>query len=190
MKNFEYKGLKITALSDTHGEHRRLDVHSCDILIHCGDVCNAGDMGQITDFFEWFSNLPAKHKIFISGNHDLPFELEPEFAQNLIPSGVTFLNNGIIEIDGLVVAGIEATMGLLDDIEIDERVDILVSHCAPYGVADENGKGCRKLKKLICDTHPAISIFGHYHADGGSDQIIGGIRYINASSYNIISQND
>ncbi len=190
MIEFEYKGKKIVAMSDTHGGHRKLDISSCDILIHCGDVCNAGDMVQIKDFFDWFSALSATHKIFVSGNHDLPFELNQEFAQTLIPSNVTFLNNGIIDMDGIVIAGIEATMGLLNDIDIDERVDILVSHCAPYGVADENGKGCRKLKKLICDTHPAISIFGHFHTDGGSDQTIDGIRYINVSSYNIISQND
>ena len=181
MIKLNYKGVDIVALSDTHGEHREVEIPSCDVVVHAGDCCESGDEEQIGDFFAWLSELPAKHKIFVAGNHDLPFELFPESSSNYIPENVIFLNNSIIELEGVVFLGIEATMGLLGDIEIDEKVDILISHCAPYGIADEGGKGCKNLRKLIFDTSPAISIFGHFHSDSGSDQMIDGIRFLNVA---------
>ncbi len=179
---FEHKGVRIAALSDTHGKHRELCIESCDILIHAGDCCDAGDMEQMQDFFAWFSEQPARYKIFVSGNHDLPFEFNPEFAEDLIPVNVLFLNNRIVEIEDVTIAGIEATMGLLNDIEIDEEVDIIISHCTPKDILD-GGTGCDKLRKLILDARPYYSIFGHCHEYGGYQLDIEGVCFMNVAIY-------
>ena len=39
MFEFEIKGLKVIALSDTHGLHRNIPVPPCDVLIRCIDSC-------------------------------------------------------------------------------------------------------------------------------------------------------
>ncbi|MFR9651602.1 MAG: metallophosphatase domain-containing protein [Rikenellaceae bacterium] len=173
--------MKITVLSDTHGKHRELCIEPCDILIHAGDCCDAGDIEQMQDFFMWLSDQPARYKIFVSGNHDLPFELDPEFAEGLIPDNVLFLNNRSVEIEGVTIAGIEATMGLLNDIEITENVDIIISHCAPKDILD-GGIGCDNLRKLIFDVKPTYSIFGHCHEFGDQQLEIDGICFMNVAT--------
>ncbi|WP_312748029.1 hypothetical protein [Sphingobacterium multivorum] len=53
------KGQSILLLSDTQGMHQQLDIPGeIYIVIHCGDVCNAGDMQQLLDFFVWYAGLP------------------------------------------------------------------------------------------------------------------------------------
>ncbi len=177
---FQYKEVDIIAISDTHARHRDIIVEPCDILIHCGDACNAGDEEELKDFFLWFSEQPAKHKIFVFGNHDLPFELYPEMAEELMPDDVLLLNNRIIELESITIVGIEATMGLLNVIEIDEPIDIMVSHCAPKNIAD-GGAGCEKLRELIFKTKPSISIFGHFHEYGDNDTTINDVRFLNVA---------
>ena len=93
MLSINLKGLQIIAISDTHGRHRLLAVPEADVIIHTGDACEDGNEDQLLDFFYWFSKLPVQYKIFVVGNHDLVFELEPERAKEMIPDNVTFLEN-------------------------------------------------------------------------------------------------
>ena len=44
-------GLRIIAISDTHGLHRSSPVPEANIIIHTGDACEDGDEGQLLDFF-------------------------------------------------------------------------------------------------------------------------------------------
>lgn len=171
------------AISDTHGKHRKLTIPTCDILIHAGDACQDGNQEQLDDFFLWFANQPARHKIFISGNHDLPFALDPDHAKKYVPREVIFMNNSILEIENVVIVSVEAHLGLLCDVDIEDEqhIDIFISHCAPKDILDENGKGCEKLRSLIFQTQPTISIFGHFHNSGGKEHIENGIRFINVS---------
>lgn len=67
--------IKLYSCCRTHGMHRLLDIlKGIDIVIHC---CDAGEMQKLLDFFVWYEGLPIPHKVFVHGNHDLPFELEP-----------------------------------------------------------------------------------------------------------------
>jgi hypothetical protein len=85
MHIIKLKRQNILLLSDTHGLHRLLDIPGeIDIVIHCGDVCDAGDMQQLLDFFVWYARLPIPYKVFVHGNHDLPFELEPLRSKKLV----------------------------------------------------------------------------------------------------------
>lgn len=180
MYQFRFKELEIVALSDTHGLHRDVVIPTCDLLIHLGDACQSGNQGQLDDFFEWVSEQSARYKIFIAGNHDLPFEFYPEMAERLIPANVLFLQNRIVEIEGVVIAGVEATPYMLYQTEIDEPVDIILSHGAPKGLAD-NGSGCEKLLELIYAVKPKIALFGHIHTPTQSVIARNGIKFVNVN---------
>ena len=67
----------IFAFSDTHGDHRELQVPgNVDIVICAGDAVEDNLVGdEYDDFIEWYASLPCKWKIFVPGNHELSFEL-------------------------------------------------------------------------------------------------------------------
>ncbi len=41
-----------------------------DVLIHAGDLANAGNVSEIQTQLTWLNSLPHPHKIVIAGNHD------------------------------------------------------------------------------------------------------------------------
>ena len=52
-------------------------------------------------FFSWYEAIPAKLSIIVSGNHDLVFNTNPEYARSLIPDEVVLLENNGIEYNGI-----------------------------------------------------------------------------------------
>jgi predicted phosphodiesterase len=47
MHTIKIKDQNILLLSDTHGKHRLIDTpKNIQMVIHCGDICNAGDMDE------------------------------------------------------------------------------------------------------------------------------------------------
>jgi Icc-related predicted phosphoesterase len=61
-------------ISDTHNEHKSIEIPPGDILIHCGDFTYMSREKEITAFNEWLGTLPHKHKLVIAGNHELTFD--------------------------------------------------------------------------------------------------------------------
>jgi len=181
MHTFSYKGKQITAISDTHGKHGLLRLPPCDVLIHLGDACDAGNDEELRDFFAWFNMQNAQHKIFVAGNHDLPFDLFPEGAAKMLPENVLFMENSIVEIDDLVIASVKAVPWMQEIVEIDEPVDLLLSHGAPLGILDE-GLGCPALKSLIDKCRPKYALFGHVH-----QATYASIRYNETECVNVCS---
>ena len=58
MHTIRIKSQKILLLSDTHGKHRLINIpKNIQFTIHCGDICNDGNMEEILDFFDWFSQI-------------------------------------------------------------------------------------------------------------------------------------
>jgi len=72
--------MRIVAISDTHTKEREIVVPDGDILVHAGDFTYKGRIDEITDFLDWFLELPHKHKVFIAGNHDIT--LDPDIREN------------------------------------------------------------------------------------------------------------
>jgi Icc-related predicted phosphoesterase len=92
-----------------------------DVLIHSGDVSVKGTQGEIETFLDWYNNLPHKHKIFISGNHDFFFDTNwsaiteigsirhkpdiksEEYVKSVLEKypTVTYLKDSGVEIDGI-----------------------------------------------------------------------------------------
>lgn len=172
---------KIVLLSDTHGKHRLLDVpEDADVIIHCGDACNDGNLTELSDFFEWYSGLKIPYKIFVNGNHDLPFELEPDFAVNMVPNNIIWLNDESITIRGIKIKAVSPFFYFQEQ-DLSENVDIILSHAPPFGILD-NGIGSKELADYALAIRPKYHVFGHNHAGFGKIEVQG-IWFINASGW-------
>lgn len=178
------KEVIIVAMSDSHGNHEDVDIPECDILIHAGDISNFNRAEHYESFFPWFSSRPAKHKLFIGGNHDDILDSEAkQMLLNRFPE-LTYLEGKLVEINGLRIWGsaiqprpfqmafcrehqarVEAWKRMPKD------VDIVVSHCPPYGVLDKNvgGQrvGCSVLRDALIAKPPILNLFGHIHEEYG-----------------------
>jgi len=155
--------LKIVGISDTHNQHEKVQIPECDILIHAGDYSFKGYDHEIRAFYKWLNKQPAKHKISISGNHELGFESDPkrgtEIALQECPD-VKLLNHESITVEGIKIFGSPWTpyfcnwaynagrtieeaayyqKPFIGDLwkDIPEDVDIVVSHGPVYGILDE-----------------------------------------------------
>ena len=180
MTELHYKNKKIIAISDTHGRHRELTIPETDFLIHCGDACNDGNVEQLQDFFQWFAKQKARYKIFVAGNHDLPFDLDPDNAINLIPNNVLFLENQYSFIESISFYSVAARPWLHEKPEEDRLIDFLLSH-GPAKSILEGKSGCPKLLAFLRKQQPHYHLFGHIHQTAGQSVLIGKTQCINLS---------
>lgn len=194
--------MKIVMISDTHNKHDELILPTGDMLIHAGDATNRGSLAEVMGFLGWMRKLPFKHKIFIAGNHDFLFERSPGLAAALIhgvrKSGVHYLQDDLIELDGLRVYGspwqprfhdwafnLDRGAAIKEKWDkIPEDLDVLITHGPPYGVLDVNehakALGCKDLWEKVKEIKPRIHVFGHIHEDRGQAGSIFGTRFYNA----------
>lgn len=67
------------------------------MLIHAGDLTNAGTVKEIQAQIDWLASLPHKEKIVIAGNHDSYFDVksrkEEDRNKKLNWKGITYLEN-------------------------------------------------------------------------------------------------
>jgi Icc-related predicted phosphoesterase len=179
--------MKIVLISDTHNQHEKINLPDGDMLIHAGDVSNSGTLTEILNFLEWFSQLDFRHKIFIAGNHD--FLLEKTNPSRIIPHGVVYLQDSLVEIEGLRIYGSPYTPKFFDwafmkyrgeEMRevwglIQENIDILLTHGPPFKILDktEGGEhsGCEELLFRVAEIKPRIHAFGHIHEAYGTTEI-------------------
>lgn len=176
--------MNITAISDTHGKHRELELEGGDLLIHAGDI-EAVDMPSLFDFVKWFDKQPYTYKVFIAGNHDFVLQNHPIQSEELIENfSVIYLKDEyrtiehkgqLITMYGTPWSNQFYDWAFMDEPEVLERknkdianVDILISHSPPFGSqraivkrgTDEGVKGLpRGAKYIIC---------GHIHEGYGT----------------------
>lgn len=192
--------MKFIVISDTHGLHNDLAaLPKGDVLIHGGDFCERGDKGDAIEFLSWFSNLEYKYKILIAGNHDFVAARHPNEFSQLIPPGITYLNDSGTKIEHWNIWGSPvqpdltgwafgkprgAAMNKHWDL-IPNDTDILITHTPPKGILDRSSRGytlgCEELAKRIDEVKPKVHIFGHIHASYGQKQE-NGILHINGSN--------
>ena len=141
-----------------------------EILILCGDILPLGIDQKISESRDWFKNdfigwrktLPFKKVIFIAGNHDFycescSEELKDMFSEHsdttyLYNSGLEYIsedNGKVYKIFGTPYCKIFGNWSFMREewvlkglfSKIPERLDILITHDAPYGVSDQVGFG-------------------------------------------------
>lgn len=193
--------MKIVFISDTHNLHQNLKLPKGDLLIHNGDCSKKGTKAEITAFLKWFSQQEHPHKVMIAGNHDFYLEeLLDKDLQELIPSNIHYLNNQLLELQGLRIWGSPVTpipnkrwaFNRLrgEDIQeiwdlIPQKLDILITHGPAYGILDTilDGRqvGCQNLRDSIFQKKPKLVCFGHIHEARGLETHQN-IQFVNASS--------
>jgi len=192
---------KITFISDTHNQHHKIKIPESDILIHAGDATGRGSIQEIVSFLSWLSQQPAKHKIYVAGNHDFLFERDFNLSRALLlehPS-ITYLQDSIIEVMGLKIYGSPWTPRFYDwafnaDYDklikvwsiIPENIDILITHGPPFEILDRtdegNNVGCKTLFYEIQNRiKPKYHVMGHIH-EGYGIKVVEKTTFINASS--------
>jgi predicted phosphohydrolase len=176
-----FKRRQLFAFSDTHGNHRQVVIPAgAETVVFAGDACDAGDRKQLEDFFAWFSALPVQNKLFVSGNHDLPFEFAPDLAKSMVPKNVVYLENDGITLNGIRFYSLPVRPWMHSPLYLPSGVDVLVTHGAPQGILDE-GCGCPILHHLVTLAKPEIHLFGHLHFSGGQSVREGQTQFYNVA---------
>lgn len=190
--------MKVVLISDTHTRHEKVQVPEGDIIIHAGDVSSRGTYDEVLRFIDWFKNLPFRYKIFIAGNHDFYFEKNSPLVRSNFLDGLIYLENSMIEIEGLSIYGSPYTPEFFNWAFMKKRgeeimqvwnmippkIDILITHGPPYSILDKNIMGapcgCEELLKKVKEMKPNVHVFGHIHEAYGMMED-GGTKFFNAS---------
>lgn len=152
--------LTIHAISDTHTRHRQLKLDGGDILIHAGDATHQGHLAETIGFLDWFADQDYSHLIFVPGNHDTIFELNPSLmADECKQRNIALLNDSGCEVEGIKIWGSPVQPWFFDwafnrrrtkeeaakfgggfikdhwDL-IPADTDLLITHGPPHGILD------------------------------------------------------
>lgn len=186
--------MKLVILSDSHGMHEKVSVPNGDILIHCGDCTDDAGQASLRNFLRWFDGQPHATKIFIAGNHDGAFEkwnLQARAMVEQLTSSIIYLEDSGCVIDKLHFWGSPVSPSFCNwhfnrdrgaDIKrhwdmIPRDVDVLITHCPPYGYLDVSGIGsekcgCRDLYEAVLEIQPRLHCFGHIHHSYGTTNLV------------------
>ena len=193
---------RIVAFSDTHNKHNEVLIPECDILIFAGDFSGTGRPYEVKSFLDWFSIQPAKHLVYIAGNHDLSFQRNPQYKAEVLAQypKLHYLEDSSVELEGLKIYGspfsplfgnwafmLSSGKALREHwAKIPDDTNILVTHGPCYGILDVvsfSGEhvGDRDLLNRVAQLNELSTVIsGHIHENNGAMKI-GDITLINAS---------
>lgn len=188
--------MKILAISDTHGQHRKLpNLPPADVIVHCGDIMSCGrNVEELIDFIRWFDSLKYKRKIFIAGNHDRLIETDRHLLNSVLEdinnSSVIYLEHDFYEYQGVVFYGSPFTPEFCNwsfqnygddpvikrfNTIVDKKIDVMIMHGPVKGMCDEvegdyggiDHVGCPIQLEYVNKIKPKLHLSGHIH-EGGS----------------------
>jgi predicted phosphohydrolase len=188
--------VRLVCISDTH-THKPSSLPLGDVLIHAGDLSNAGTVAEIQEQVDWLSSLPHEHKIVIAGNHDSfcdPRSRRPEDVGKQIDwkelhylqhssITLTFAEQGNRKLHFYGAPQIPQCGGedfafqyrRSDDAwsgTIPTETDVLITHTPPRFHLDlPAGLGCDFLLHEVWKVRPRVHIFGHVHAGYGRESV-------------------
>ena len=192
--------MKICAISDMHGNYE-FEIEPCDILLICGDIVplyiqkldTLSEDWLKTFFIPWCNKQPCEKVVFIAGNHDFLFMRYPEKVRNALKGQdkIVYLDCEIFEYKGKVIYGTPwckpfynwAFMSSHEEqwnvykrhIDTIGKIDILMCHDCPYGIADvllqkdcmwADGShiGNVALREFVDKAKPSLVFEGHLHS--------------------------
>lgn len=189
--------IRVVCLSDTHCQVPE-NVPNGDLLIHAGDLTQAGTPAELQAQIDWLNSLPHAHKVVIAGNHDT--YLDPRSRATLPPTDVEGASLNWGNIHYLQHSGTTLTFPSHRNRKlrihgapqipacggpefafqyprgqdawrdtIPSGVDILVTHTPPKHHMDLYGLGCEHLLSELWRVKPRLHIFGHVHAGRGKE---------------------
>ncbi len=182
--------MKITAFSDTHMLHQKVEIPNADILIFAGDMSVCRTLQDVAGFNTFLKSLPHKYKVVVGGNHDHLLASSPDLGRKLLQDAI-YLQDESIVIEGIKIYGapwqpifntnacdafalsrgkvIRKKWAL-----IPQDTDILITHSPPSGIMDEDGgvsHGCSDLLEAVQRIAPQFHIFGHIHNHNGMQRV-------------------
>ena len=161
--------MTILQISDTHNRHRLLtNLPTADVLVHCGDFTEIGTEEEALNFLNWLIEQPYRHKIFVTGNHDLCL-WEAENIEDL-PNNIYFLQDRGCEIEGVRFFGLAYNH---QESIIPHGVDVLITHEPPAMILDKSNGihwGNLSLRNKVLEVKPKFHLFGHAHDAYGTEQ--------------------
>jgi Calcineurin-like phosphoesterase len=97
----ETSTLRLAILSDTHEQHRDVDLPAVDLLIHAGDwTFFSKRMKAVEDFNDWLAEQPIRHKtVLVPGNHEFYLEADP--PRRSLTDNATVLIGERLSVEGL-----------------------------------------------------------------------------------------
>jgi len=191
---------RILCISNTHTRHKELDTRIAelsanepiDIIIHCGGTVKftrnmRGMVNEFYKFISWFETLNCPNKILIGSSTDLVldsniYNKSNEVIKDLQKSGITYLYDETIEINGLQIYGNGAScipgFAFAEQCNwknIPTDVDIIITHVPPIGILDIVGEksGNKDLLQQIIeimktsDKYSRVHIFGYINEGYG-----------------------
>lgn len=212
--------MNIAAISDTHGIIKKdmiPEIQGSDILLIAGDTCDLYVQRNIEKSREWYKkffipwtqSLVVNHIVMIGGNHDFFLESEADSFREMIDgTNITYLENEYLDIDGVTIYGTplchkffnwafmpsdEEQEKVFKETMDDRKIDILLSHDAPYGCSDicfessydnKSHIGNHVLRRMILDKKPALNIHGHLHSANHEEETLGDTKVYNVSLIN------
>lgn len=212
--------MKLAAISDMHGILYGISekMKNIDILLIAGDTVELysqrsnmlSKQWYEEVFIPWCQSLDCKNIVMIAGNHDFYLERNPqEFRELIKDTNIIYLENEYVTIDGVTIYGTplchkffnwafmpsdekqkEIYMNTMDD----RKIDILLSHDAPYGCSDiclehkyeveDPHIGSHVLRNLILEKQPTYCIHGHLHSTNHNEELLGNTKVYNVSMIN------
>lgn len=183
--------IRIVCISDTHTH--RADIPDGDVLIHAGDMGNAGTHAEIQDQINWLNSLPHSHKLLVAGNHDSFLDprsrAKVDEGKRLDWRDVVYLQHSTAQLDFEKTRGRRLQVYGAPQIPkcggpnfafqyqrhedawshtIPDDIDILITHTPPRHHLDlPHGMGCDWLLKEAWRVQPRVHVFGHVHAGHG-----------------------
>lgn len=181
----------LVALSDTHGQHRAVNVPDGDVLIVCGDVTRRGLISEVEDLGRWLGDLPHRHIVLTWGNHDRCAEANPAEAaavlQRAAEREIHVLINRTVEIEGKNFYGTPYSNPFFDWafmatesvqkrrlVNLKPGVDVVVSHGPAYGFCDRVAQkrcGSQALLAAVYRAEPLFVFSGHIHEGYGWETV-------------------
>ncbi len=199
--------MRLVLTSDLHGHLP--EVPSCDVLLIAGDICpiENHDMQFQSEwlryqFIPWLAEVPARLKLFIAGNHDFVFALEPHRVSDLPWPGHYLQDSGLIwegiefwgspwasELPGWPFTASEHELRTCWK-RIPDTTQVLLVHGPPHGIGDQvigsrSGDilqvGSVSLRERLRELpHLRLVVFGHIHEGAGIYQQ-GAVVLVNAA---------
>lgn len=196
--------MRLCFMSDTH--NLMPEIEPSDIVIHTGDFTDFGSKPEFLTFMDEFSELPARYKIVVSGNHD---KRAINMFHMLNEKNIYFLNSELLRIGNLNFYGIAWHHSMyptkytneLDREkrryrnnmyrEIPSNTNVLLLHTPPYKILDrtcmagffdteDRNRGCVVLPKYIAKLKQLqVVAFGHIHEAYGK-HVEDGVTYLNS----------
>lgn len=195
--------IRVTAISNTYGLHRDINLQGGDVLIHTGNILKPETLVQtgVLDFFDWLIEQHYSYMLFSPSERDLEYNIHnfknlPDNCFLLCNAGVTIQGktfwSSVENQQTQIVVSSPVTFKKLNRIQeeiknavqrmwanIPQKLDCLLTNQAPFGHLD-TGDGCEILAERLRQRDVKHVVFGGSPSCNGTE-VTSTTTFINAS---------